>query len=377
VSETTVRAVARACDILAAFREHDEVLELHHIAERTGLNKVTASRLLHTLESKRLVEQVSTRGYRSCFRPLNARVFRIGYAAQSTIRPYINTVSESLSVAARAANIDLVILNNKFSRSVALRNADAFIRLKVDLVIEFQVAYDIAGRVAEKFQAAALPMIAVDVPHPGAVYLGPDSYRAGHMAGLHLGGWVAKNWNGRIDEIVLLDSALAGPAVAARLRGMLDGANDVLPGIEKIKLSRYDSKGRYWKAFEAVATHLRRSNAERILIGALNDASALGALQAFRDLGIEDHCAVAGQDGIAEARAELRNPATRLICTVAYFPEAYGARLVRLSLDMLNGRTVPHVCLTQHRLLTPSSVDSIYPNDTWLSYSDVGGGTQW
>ena len=377
MSVTIVRAVARACDILAAFREHDEVLELHHIAQRTGLNKVTASRLLHTLESKRLVEQVTPHKYRSCFRPLNARVFRIGYAAQSTIRPYINTVSESLSVAARAAGIDLVILNNKFSRSVALRNADAFIRLKVDLVIEFQVAYDIAGRLAEKFQATAVPMIAVDVPHPGAVYLGPDSYRAGHMAGVHSGGWVARNWSGRIDEVVLLDSALAGPAVAARLRGMLDGVNEVLPGIEKVKLCRYDSNGRYWKAFEAVTTHLRRSHAEHILIGALNDASALGALQAFRDLGIEEHCAVAGQDGIPEARAELRNPATRLICTVAYFPETYGERLVRLSLDMLNGRTVPRVCLTQHRLLTPSSVDSIYPNDTWLPYSDLGGGTQW
>jgi ribose transport system substrate-binding protein len=302
---------------------------------------------------------------------LDARVFRVGYAAQSTVRTYINTVSESLSVAARAANIDLMILNNKSSRRLALRNADAFIRARVDLVIEFQIAYDIAGELAEKFHCAGIPMIAVDVPHPGAVYMGPDSYRAGHMAGLYLGSWTARNWEGRVDEIVLLDSAIAGPAVAARLHGMLDGLMEVLPGIEKASLSRCDSKGRYWLAYEAVMNHLRRRAAEHTLVGALNDASALGALQAFRDLGIENHAAVAGQDGIEEARAELRNPATRLICTVAYFPETYGDRLVRLALDMLHGRPVPRAALTQHRLLTPTSVDSVYPNDSWLP---SGGG---
>jgi DNA-binding IclR family transcriptional regulator len=39
---------------MAAFRGQNEVLELHEIAKRASLNKVTASRLLHTLESKGL-----------------------------------------------------------------------------------------------------------------------------------------------------------------------------------------------------------------------------------------------------------------------------------------------------------------------------------
>ena len=220
-------------------------------------------------------------------------------------------------------------------------------------------------------------MIAVDVPHPGAIYLGPDSYRAGHMAGGHLGGWAARNWDGRADEIVLLDSALAGPAVAARLRGMLDGMTEAAPGIGKAKLFRYDSQGRFGIGLEAVTRHLRRTLAERILVGALNDLSALGALEAFRALGVEEKCGIAGQDGIVEARAELRKPATRLICTVAYFPEMYGERLIRLALDLLNNRPVPPVVLTQHRLLTPANVNSIYPNDSWLPSNERSAGPHW
>jgi len=372
-----VRAVARACDILAAFRERNEVLELHEVAARTGLSKVTTLRLLRTLESKQLVETAAPRGYRSRFQPISAKTFRIGYAAQSTVRAYINTVTEGVSLAARNAGIDLLVLNNKFSRAVALRNAENLIRAKVDLVIEFQAASDIAGTLAEKFRRAGIPMIAVDVPHPGAVYLGPDSYRAGHMAGICLGGWAARTWGGQVDEIILVDSTVAGPAVAARLRGMLDGMKEAVPGLERVRLCRYDSKGRYGAAFESVTKHLRRSTAEHILVGTLNDLSALGALQAFRDLGLEHRCAIAGQDGIAEARAELRYPGTRLICTVAYFPETYGERLIRLAVDMLKNRPVPRAVLTQHRLLTPASVDAIYPNDSWLPSGDLAAGPNW
>ncbi len=372
-----VRSVVRACDILAAFRERTEILELHEVARLTGLSKVTASRLLHTLETKQLVEQVSPRGYRARFQPVSARIFRIGYAAQSTVHAYIDTVTESLSVAAKSAGVDLLTLNNKFSRAVALRNAEALIRAKVDLVIEFQAASDIAGTLAEKFRRAGIPMIAVDVPHPGAVYLGPDSYRAGHMAGIFLGEWAARTWNGRVDEIILVDSTVAGPAVAARLRGLRDGMIEMLPVLKDVKLLRYDSKGRFGAAFEAVTKHLRRSTAEHILVGTLNDLSALGALQAFRDLGHEDRCGIAGQDGVAEARAELRYPGTRLVCTVAYFPETYGERLMRLALDILKKRPVPRAALTQHRLLTPASVDSIYPNDSWLPSVEPAAGPNW
>ena len=377
MTTTTVRSVARACDILAVFREHNEFLALCEVARRTGLNKVTASRLLHTLESKGLIERIAARGYRSRFQPLNTKVIRIGYAAQSTVRPYINAVTESLSLAAKAADVDLMVLNNKFSRAVALRNAETFIRSKVDLVIEFQVASDITGALAEKFRRNGIPMIALDVPHPGAVYVGPDSYRAGHMAGICLGAWVARNWDGHADEIVFLDSAIAGPAVAARLRGMLDGMIEVQPGLDKAKVFRYDSKGQFGAGFEAVTKHLRRTAAEHILIGAVNDLSALGALRAFRDLGVETKCAIAGQDGIAEARAELRSPETRLICTVAYFPELYGERLVRLALDMLKKHPVPRAVLTQHRLLTPANVNNIYPNDSWLPTDEMTAGERW
>ena len=66
--------------------------------------------------------------------------------------------------------------------------------------------------------------------------------------------------------------------------------------------------------------HLRLNRSGRVLVGAINDASALGALRAFQEAGRADSCAIMGQNASPEARLELRQPGTRLIGSVAFFP---------------------------------------------------------
>ena len=48
-----------------------------------------------------------------------------------------------------------------------------------------------------------------------------------------------------------------------------------------------------------------------------------------------------GQNASPEGRAELREPGTRLIGSVAYFPEKYGAEIVAVALDILHRRAGP------------------------------------
>jgi len=56
-----------------------------------------------------------------------------------------------------------------------------------------------------------------------------------------------------------------------------------------------------------------------------------------------------GQNGEPEARAELRVPHTRMIASVAYFPEKYGDGLLRLALDIRPGRLCRRRCLPRTR----------------------------
>ncbi|MDR3701268.1 MAG: hypothetical protein P4L56_16595 [Candidatus Sulfopaludibacter sp.] len=89
----------------------------------------------------------------------------------------------------------------------------------------------------------------------------------------------------------------------------------------------------------------------RVLVGAANDSSALGAMRAFQEAGQANECVVVGQNGEPEARAELRTAHTRTIGSVAYFPEKYGDGLLRLALDILARRVVPPAVFTNHQLV--------------------------
>lgn len=70
-----------------------------------------------------------------------------------------------------------------------------------------------------------------------------------------------------------------------------------------------------------------------------------------------------GRNAVIEARNELRQPRTRLIGSVGYFPERYGDQLVQLTLSILQKKPVPSAVFVKHQLITPKNVDLIYPFD--------------
>jgi ribose transport system substrate-binding protein len=103
---------------------------------------------------------------------------------------------------------------------------------------------------------------------------------------------------------------------------------------------------------------------KRTLVGGINDSSALGALRTFEELDREYNCAVMGQNASPEGRDELRRRSSRFIGSVAYFPERYGAGLLKLALDILSFKATPPAVFVSHQLLTPKNVDHHYPNDS-------------
>lgn len=363
----TIQAVVRAVAILNSFTSTSEVLDLRVIAARANLHKATAFRLLETLVETRLLERAGKQGYRSSVQMSRSRRFRIGYASQSNLLPFTATVTDSLIVAANAANVDLLIANNEFSPRVALQNADKFIAEKVDLVIDSQINVAVAAQIAAKFSDARIPFIALDIPHPGAVYFGADNYKAGRMAGRYLAKWAIRHWKSNPEQLILLGVDAAGPLLNARLTGIVDGIVELLPDGRTIPTHHYDTKGGQFEAtLDMVRKHLRRRRPERALVGAVNDSTALAALHAFREAGLERACAVAGQDGSLAARDEMRRSSSRLVCSVAYFPETYGARIIQLALEILKHKPVAPAVFVQHEIITPENVNKIYPNDTWM-----------
>jgi ribose transport system substrate-binding protein len=361
-----VKSVIHSSRLLSAFRTPGESLTLREVSARSGLPKTMVFRLLYTLEKCGMVEKIGENLYQSCVRPWKQNLYRLGYAAQGSDYQFCNEVSVSLKRAAAAEGIELICVDNRYSAKVAQRNADFLVREKVDLVIEFQTDEEVAPIVAAKYRDANIPLIAIDIPHPGATYYGANNYEAGLIAGRYLGRWVKENWNSEVEEFILLELDRAGQLPRMRLTGMLVGLNLALPSAKNCRITRLDGDGELGPSFEAVRRHLRTTHSRRVLVGAINDPSALGALRAFEEAGRADCCAVMGHNASPEGRAELRRPHTHLLGSVAFFPERYGQDLIRVSLDILNHRPVPPAVFVAHKLVTPATVDHFYPNDSLI-----------
>ena len=356
------QTVLRACEVLKAFRHLGEELPLTEVMERTRLPKTTSFRLLRTLIHGGLIERVSAGVYRNSFGPVSARPFRIGFATQGDTE-FAREVTRGVVTAAAREHVQLVTFNNRYSAREALRNADAMIREQVDLVLEFQTYDRVAPVIASKFLAADTPVIAIEVPHPGATYFGADNYKAGLMGGRALGRWARDHWDGRVDQLVLLDLPIAGSLLELRSAGLVDGLRAELPEIANTPLVRLNGRGTFEQVLEVLLKFLRRRGARQTLVGAVNDVCALAALRAFEEAGAAQLCAIMGQNALRGARAELRRPGTRLVGSVAYFPERYGDELIALALNILQHKPVPATVFVKHQLLTPRNVNLIYPLD--------------
>jgi len=368
-SDTTLasnRSVLRACNILRCFQQGQPTLGLAEIAMETKLNKATVYRMLTTLVDGGMIERRGKNIYAPAIQLRRKKIHRVGYASHSDESMFSRMVSESICSNAYDAGIELVAVSNRSSATVAVRNAERFAQEGVDLVIEYQTNHQSASAVSDRLTEAGIPIIAIEVPHPQAIFYGPNNYRAGLLAGYALAQACTSRWQASFDELLLLELPTAGPLVGSRLTGIIAGLRERLPGFSDNQIRFIDGRGRFENSLELVRKHLRRICSRRILIGAVNDPSCMGALTAFEEAGRAGECLAVAHNGTLTARRELRRPNSSLIGCVGYFPEQYGESVIRLALDKLQGRQVPPATFIKHHLLNSENVDHFYPNDAVL-----------
>jgi ribose transport system substrate-binding protein len=356
-----LETVGRACSLLKAFANEHEILTLAEISVRTGLEKTIAFRLVHTLEEEGFLRAVSNRRYCLNIRVLDRKRFRIGYASQSGKLPFSDAVTESLRWATTRNMVDLVLADNQYSAKAAVRNAERLISERVDLAIEFQTYAKIAPAISSLFHAARIPLIAIEIPHPGATFFGIDNYRVGMTAGRALARAAKQIWQGQFDELLLLEVGIAGSLPHLRLTGAAVAIREEAPFSGRIH--GLDTRGEFLRSFDVVRKHLHSTPKRRTLVVGVNDSAVLGALRAFEETGRANLCLGVGLGAIPEAREELRRRSTRLIGSVAFFPENYGESLVQLALEILHKRSVPPAVYASIQMITARNVDRFYPND--------------
>ena len=346
--------LSKALDVLELLEQNNAPVTLEDVYQKTQISKTSVYRILKTLVHRGYVAQAQNGTYRLVSRP---RRLRFGFAAQSAEMPFSIAVAQSITAAAAASGVELLILDNRYDPDVAIKNAEEFVAKRVDLVLEFQVEEHVAPRVAHIFKQADIPLIAIDVPHPNATYFGVDNFEVGYEAGSLLAQYALRKWKGKVDWVLGVGFPEAGSFVQSRITGAFDGIRSRLPDLTPDRFIQLDGRGMRQPSQQAISDLLRsRRKGERILVAAATDSSALGVLDAVRQAGHEQDFAIVGQDCIPEVIEEMRTGKSAIVGSISHEVETYGPRLIQLGIALLRGYTVPPYNYIRHKAVTPETL---------------------
>jgi ribose transport system substrate-binding protein len=346
--------LSKALDVLELLEQSHIPVTLEDVYQKTHFSKTSVYRILKTLVHRGYVAQAQNGLYRLVSRP---RRLRFGFAAQSAEMPFSVAVTQSVTAAAAASGVELLMLDNRYDPGIAIQNAHEFVAKRVDLAIEFQTEEAVAPRVAHIFKRADIPMVAIDVPHPNATYFGVDNFEVGFEAGSLLAQHAVRKWKSKVDWVLGVGFAEAGSFVQNRITGAFDGIRDRLKDIPADRFIEIEGRGMRQPSQLATAAFLReRIKGEHILVAAATDSSALGVLDAARQAGREADFAIVGQDCIPEVLEEMRTGTSAIIGSISHEVETYGPRLIQLGIALLRGYTVPPYNYVRHKTVTPETL---------------------
>ena len=290
---------------------------------------------------------------------LGARIEGLGFSGIE--------VRRSFEFAARTLPVDMVYFDNGGEPGRALTNAQAILKLKPDLFIQYNADLEANAEIGGKMQAAGIPVLALNYPVPGAPFYGADNFGAGRLAGVTLGQFAKRDWREETSVAAVAgDLGDLGPAVSARARGIAEGLAQELPGLKPATLDTSGSPLRIEAMLKKLFASLSR---EKLLLATLDDATALAARAALELMARNNDCVICSQGldrsihGGANDKKEIdpANRASPVIGSVAYFVDRYGYDVLPLALKMLAGETLPARTLTKHVLVSAQNIFAIYP----------------
>jgi ribose transport system substrate-binding protein len=276
-------------------------------------------------------------------------------------------IRRSFELASRGLPLDMIYYDNGGDAEKALGNARDAVSSKVDLLIEYNSDVKANAEIGHQLKAAGIPLLAVNYAIPGAPIYTADNIGAGRIAGQALGRFARENWSDQtLVAAILGDVSDPGVAVMARIQGVTEGLRQELPDLTPVQL---DSSGHSVRAGGVLAKFLAAQTRRKVLVAALDDASALAAKSAVETAGRVSDCVIVSQGadrsihGGASEKKEI-DPANRgsiILGSVAYYFDRYGYEILPIALRMLRGEQVPSQTSTRHVLISAKNVFVEYP----------------
>jgi ribose transport system substrate-binding protein len=280
------------------------------------------------------------------------KIEQIGLMVQDMSNPFFSAMDRGAKQAAdkigasintQDAQLDLANQNNQI---------DAFIQQGVDLIVVSAVDEDGLQPAIERAKQSGIIVIAVDTPAKGAdAVVMTDAVQAGEKSCEYLFEQMGGQGN-----LLLVDGTPIQTII-----DRITGCENVLKDYPGIKVVGHQASKNDRASGLAVTTDMLTASPDVQGIFGMNDPSALGAVLAVEQAGLNNQVKVSGVDGSPEGEAELKRPGSPFIGTATQDPAQMVQRAVEVAQDIVEGNPpAKKTILIPSELVTRDNVDE-YP----------------
>jgi DeoR family fructose operon transcriptional repressor len=236
--------------------------------------------------------------------------------------------------------------------------SESFLVDRVDVLIATSVNPDYDGRFLESVARKDIPIIAESLAiQDEESVVAVDNYQAGIDLGRWAGQYACRHWDSRV---AALDLTYSLTNTQARSRGFSAGIHEIVPGGEVV-LS-INAQSRYATAYQLTRDALTVHKHINIIF-AINDATALGAIHACRDLRLDPESIIVmpfGLEGDTLKNALMDGAYCK--AGLAMFPEIVGPVCVEAALAAYNHKPLPRHIVTPYVIVTSATLPEFYEN---------------
>ena len=260
-----------------------------------------------------------------------------------------------------AYGMEVVRTDNEVDGLKAVKNVETMLTRNIEGLVEFNVDESVGGVIMELCNEAEIPVMAIDIPHPGAVFFGADNAYAGMLAGEAVGEAAMEKW-GDLDILLLIDQMASGELPRQRIFKAEDGLRTVFPDFPEDQVYVIEGGISAEVAQIAVSSFLSAHPDETIGMVSLQASAGLGVLAAIQVADRDDDCVLVVHNEDYFFSHILNYPESCWYACVTFNLVKYGQWVAPAMREILDTGVVPENVYVEHKILTRDNVDELYPD---------------
>lgn len=277
----------------------------------------------------------------------------IGVSVLDLANPYYVQLVNGIKKEAQLRNAGLIIDDPKSDVNRQIQAVEKFIDLKLDAIIIAALDQNALEGVLGKAMEAGIKVVAQATKVENCdTYVSFDEWDMGHTIGQGAGKWIRDRMDGKAEVVILNYPRIA--QIVKREKGIRDGIAEFAPDAEIVAVA---SSADPIEGKRVTGEILKKHPNVKVVVG-INDGGALGALEAFEEVGkAAGDVFIGGIDATPEAVEQIKRDSVYR-ATVDINPYYSGMLNVDFAIKLIKGQIVPNQYSENARLVTRENIGS-------------------